>query len=57
MKYNFFNAGLILTPEVFIEYKKVWDWGQGPVTMNFYIPPCSFTVILLINFDFQHFLT
>ena len=25
-------------------------------TMNFDIPPLSFTVILLITFDFQHFL-
>ena len=26
-------------------------------TMNFDIPPPSFTVILLITFDFQHFLS
>ena len=29
--------------------------GQG--TVNFDIPPRSFIVILLIIFDFQHFLT
>ena len=29
---------------------------EGRGTMNFDIPPQSFTVILLITFDFQHFL-
>ena len=28
---------------------------EGPGTMNFDIPSQSFTVILLITFDFQHF--
>ena len=30
---------------------------EEPGTMNFHISPQSFTVILLITFDFQHFLT
>ena len=30
---------------------------EGPGTMNFYITPPSFTVTLLITFDFEHFLT
>ena len=30
--------------------------GKGPGTMNFDIPSRSFTVILLIILDFQHFL-
>ena len=32
-KYDFFNAGLIFTPEVFIQSKKVWGTGsrgRGP---------------------------
>ena len=30
---------------------------EGPGTVNFDIPPQSFTVILNINFEFPHFLT
>ena len=30
---------------------------EGPRTMNFDIPSQRITVILFINFDFQHFLT
>ena len=30
---------------------------EGPVTANFDILPRDFTVILLITFDFQNFLT
>ena len=30
---------------------------KGPGIMNFDIPPRRFIVILLITFDFQHFLT
>ena len=30
---------------------------KKPGTVNFDIPPRSFTVISLITFDFQHFLT
>ena len=30
---------------------------EGLGTVNFDIPPRGFTVILLITFDFQHFLT
>ena len=30
---------------------------EGPGTVNFDIPPQSFTVIVLITFDLQHFLT
>ena len=30
---------------------------EGLGTVNFDIPPQSFTVILIITFDFQHFLT
>ena len=30
---------------------------EEPGTVNFDIPPQSLTVILLITFDFQHFLT
>ena len=51
-KCNFFNVGRIFTPEVFIQSKKVW--GMRSVTFDI---PRSFTVILLISFDFRHFLT
>ena len=30
---------------------------EGPGTLNFDITPQSFTVMLLITFDFRHFLT
>ena len=30
---------------------------EGPGTVNLDIPPSSFTVILFITFDFQHFVT
>ena len=30
---------------------------EGPWVMNFDIPPRNFEMILLIAFDFQHFLT
>ena len=30
---------------------------EGPGKLNLDIPPGHFTVILLITFDFQHFLT
>ena len=30
---------------------------EGPGTLNFDILPRNFTAILLITFDFQHFLT
>ena len=30
---------------------------EGPGTVNFDLPPRSLTVILLITFNFQHFLT
>ena len=30
---------------------------EAPATVNFNITPRSFTVILFITFDFQHFLT
>ena len=44
--------------KVFIQYKKVVEVGvEGSGTVNFDIPSRSFTVILLITFDFQHFLT
>ena len=45
-----FNAGLIFTPQV-------WGPGLRTGTMNFHIPPQSLTVILLLAFDSQHFLT
>ena len=48
-----FNVRLIFAPEFFIQCKKVF----GPGTVNFYIPPRSFTVILVITFEFQRFLT
>ena len=39
-----FNAGLFFTPEVFILCKKVIGAGdEEPGTMNFVIPPQSFT--------------
>ena len=41
-------------------YIKIHDHStgfKGPGTLNFDITPRSFTVILLITFDFQHFLT
>ena len=54
----FFNTGLIFTLEVLIQYKKVWRaMLRGRWTVNFDLPPQSFTVILLVTFDFQHFLT
>ena len=45
------ETGLVLTPEVFSA------GFEGLGTVNFNIPPRNFTVILLITFDFQHFLT
>ena len=33
------------------------DGVEGPGTVNFDIPPQACGVILLITFDFQHFLT
>ena len=51
----FFNAGQTFTPEVFIQCKNVW--GPGSRAVIFDIPLRRFTVILLITFDFEHFLT
>ena len=38
-------------------YKSMGAGVKEPGTMNFDIPPQRFAVILLITFDFQHFLT
>ena len=51
---TFFNAGLIFARKVFMQHKKSMV-VEG--TVKFDIPPGSFTVILLITFDFQYFLT
>ena len=43
--------------KVFIQCKIVKGRGRGAGNCDFDIPPRSFTVILLITFDFQYFLT
>ena len=53
-KYDFFNARLILTPEVFMS---MGAGIEGPGTVDFDILPRSLTVILLFTFGFQRFLT
>ena len=45
---------LIFTPEIL--QKCMGSEVEGLGTMNFDIPPTSFTMKLLITFDFQHFL-
>ena len=51
-KYDFFNSGLIFTPEVLIQCKKSMQAGvEGPGTVTFDIPPRSFTVVLLLTLN------
>ena len=37
--------------------KSIGDGVEGPRAVNFDVSPRSFKAILLITFDFQHFLT
>ena len=56
-KYDFFNAGLIFTPEVIIHCKKVWRLGQGAEDREFWYNFSKFYGEITCYSDFQHFLT
>ena len=56
-KYDFLIQVWFLLQKSLLNAKKYGDWGRGPGIMNFDMHPQSFTVILLITFVFQHFLT
>ena len=52
-EYDFLNSGLMFTPEICIQSKKVWEpVSRERGTINFDITSRSFAVILLIYFDF-----